>query len=94
MSNIQLDKWVHIFLFGMMAVALCWAIYKNNHTRKTNNAIYFIIAGVICLIYGIAMEFVQKNYIPNRSFDTGDIIADAVGSLIGTGFSYYRYIKK
>jgi VanZ family protein len=94
MADIQLDKWIHIFLFGVMAVALCWAIYKNNHKHSSSNLVYFIIAGIICLAYGIMMEFMQKNYIPNRSFDTGDIIADAVGSFIGTGFSYYRYIKK
>ncbi len=94
MGDIQLDKWIHIFLFRVMAVALCRAIYKNNQTRKTNNSIYFIIAGVVCLAYGIIMEFVQKNYVPNRSFDNGDIIADAVGSFIGTVFSWYRYIKK
>ena len=28
------------------------------------------------------MEFVQKNYIPNRSFDIWDVAADAAGSLV------------
>jgi len=94
MGNIQLDKWIHIFLFGIMALSLCWAIYKNNQKHQAKNTRYFIVAAVICLAYGIIMEFVQKNYIPNRSFDNGDIIADAVGSCLGTVFSYYRYIKK
>ena len=40
------------------------------------------------------MEYVQKYYVPNRSFDAGDIIADAVGSVLGTVYSIRKYIKK
>lgn len=94
MGDIQLDKWIHIFLFGIMALTLCWTVYKNNHRHTTKNTTWFIVAALICLAYGIIMEFVQKNYIPNRSFDNGDIIADAIGSFLGAGFGYYRYIKK
>jgi len=39
--------------------------------------------------YGIAMEFVQKYYIPLRSFDIADIIADGVGCLLGFYFTRY-----
>jgi hypothetical protein len=40
------------------------------------------------------MEFVQKHFVTNRSFDIGDIAADAIGSIIGLFFSLGRYIKK
>jgi hypothetical protein len=40
------------------------------------------------------MEFVQKYFINNRSFDEGDIIADAAGCTLGVLFSLKRYIKK
>jgi VanZ family protein len=33
--------------------------------------------------YGVLMEFVQHFFVSNRSFDLGDIGADAVGCLIG-----------
>jgi VanZ family protein len=49
------------------------------------------IAG-IALLYGIAMEYVQKNFIPNRSFDVGDIIADGIGSFLPVAW-LCRYIK-
>jgi VanZ family protein len=39
------------------------------------------------------MEFIQKYFIPNRSFDVGDIIADGIGCIIG-GIVAGRYIKK
>ena len=46
-----------------------------------------MITGVV---YGIAMEIVQKYFIPFRSFDIGDIIADAIGCVVG----YLISIKK
>jgi VanZ family protein len=56
--------------------------------------IIFLRVAVLCLIYGVGMEFVQKYFIPNRSFDIGDIIADAIGCLTGLVYSIRRYIKK
>lgn len=87
------DKWVHIGMFAIMAFFLCWGTYKNAVSPK-KLLLYFILSGVACLAYGIVMEFVQKNYIPNRSFDVGDIIADGAGSLLGVVFSAKVYIKK
>ena len=52
------------------------------------------MTGIICLCYGIMIEYIQRYFIPNRSFDVGDIIADGVGSLAGVIFSFKRYIKK
>jgi VanZ family protein len=54
----------------------------------------FVFIALLWLAYGIGMEFVQKYLVSNRSFDTGDIIADAVGCLGGLIYSMKRYIKK
>jgi VanZ family protein len=54
----------------------------------------FILISLVWLSYGIIMEFVQQRFIPNRSFDVGDIAADAIGCLLGYWFSSSRYIKK
>ncbi|MGZ5220061.1 MAG: VanZ family protein [Chitinophagaceae bacterium] len=86
------DKWVHLGLFGVMAVLLCWGVYKEKKSRKLKQD--FIRMGVICLIYGITMEFVQRFLIPNRSFDIGDIIADGAGAAGGVVYSVKAYIKK
>ena len=40
------------------------------------------------------MEFVQKYFIPNRSFDVMDMIADGIGSVIGVIVAAKVYIKK
>lgn len=46
----------------------------------------FLITAVVIILfstgYGTIMEFVQENYIANRSFDIADILADAAGSVL------------
>ncbi|MBL7721584.1 MAG: VanZ family protein [Chitinophagaceae bacterium] len=86
LSKIWFDKWVHIGLFTIMVVLWCWGFQKKLKEK-------YILVTAAVLAYGIAMEFVQQHFIVNRSFDIGDIVADAVGCLIGHWFSH-RYIKK
>ncbi len=73
-DKIWLDKWVHIFLFGSMVFLFA---YTFNFQKKIVLKIVFI-----AIVYGIIIEFIQKYFIPNRSFDEGDIIADIIGALL------------
>jgi hypothetical protein len=93
-DKIWLDKWIHIGMFGLLAALWCIVLHflKNSTPEKLKTV--FITTGIACLAYGIVMEFVQKFFIPYRSFDVGDIIADAVGSAAGVIYSIRRYIKK
>lgn len=93
LDKLWLDKWVHIALFGIMTVLFCWSLSKQAIVSKKIKG-HFILTGILCLIYGITMEFVQKCWIPNRSFDMGDIIADGAGAAAGVMYSFKRYIKK
>jgi len=80
-------------MFGILAFLWCWVfVQRKRHQTLHKNT--FIIVGVICLAYGVGMEFVQKYLVSNRSFDFGDIIADALGSALGTMYMTRRYIKK
>ena len=74
-------------MFSIMAYLFCRGVYEKKLS-------YFIICGLACLGYGIAMEFVQRDFISNRTFDVTDIIADGVGSLIGVLFSTRTLYKK
>ena len=38
---------------------------------------------IIACFYGIAMEYVQKYFIPGRDFDVYDMVADAIGAVGG-----------
>jgi VanZ family protein len=87
------DKWVHIGIFCILSFLFCWGLFKIGiftDSLKRN----FVQTGISCLLYGIVMELVQRYFIPNRSFDPGDVIADGVGSLAGVLYSFKAYIKK
>ena len=92
LDKIWFDKWVHISMFAIMVTLWCWAMLKI-YSDGTRLRTIFIWIGLLCLIYGVGMEFVQKYFIKNRSFDTGDIIADAAGCILGVFFSLKRYVK-
>jgi VanZ family protein len=83
-DKLLFDKWVHIFLFLILVLFWCRAYSKS---RLKN---IFITITIFSILYGIGMEIVQKYFIPFRSFDVGDIIADAVGCIVG----YFISIRK
>lgn len=93
LEKIWFDKWVHIGMFAIMVFLWCWALLRMTLAKvKLKNA--FILSAILCLVYGIGMEFVQKYFVVNRSFDNGDIIADGVGCLAGLYYSTSRFITK
>jgi VanZ family protein len=77
----HLDKLAHIVLFG--GFVLLWGLYSWQR-KKLRLDWLFLLAGitVLSIILGIVMEFVQVNFVPNRSFDVWDIWADVVGSVL------------
>jgi VanZ family protein len=89
-DKIWLDKWVHIFLFSVMVFLWCWLLSNTARTKKPSFTQIFFY----CCLYGIAMEFVQKYFIPNRSFDVNDMLADGIGSALGWLASVRLFIKK
>lgn len=90
-STIQLDKWIHIGLFGTLVFVWCGAFRERiNDPLKLKNS--FVATCFLAIGYGVLMEFVQDGLIPNRSFDEWDIASDAAGSLAGM-FLAMRYFK-
>lgn len=93
MGKLWLDKWIHVGLFAIMVFLWCWAMTRFEADPAKRKKRFLLIA-ILCLAYGIGMEFVQKYLVVNRSFDEGDILADAGGCIAGWVFSGRRYIKK
>ena len=75
-ADIQLDKWVHIGLFSVLIFLWC-----SSFQLGLPGTSWIII--IIAIFYGILVEFVQKTWIPNRSFDLYDVLADGIGSIVG-----------
>jgi hypothetical protein len=74
------DKIVHIILFGLNVLFWGWHFETNERT----NRLRFLFFGttLLTILLGITLEYVQLYFIPNRSFDVGDIVADGVGSVL------------
>lgn len=75
-DEIHLDKLVHIGLFAVLVFLWCSA-FNLGLTKK----IWVVI--MIVVIYGFLVEIIQKNWVPNRSFDLYDVAADTVGGVFG-----------
>jgi len=76
----HLDKLAHIVLFG--GFVLFWGLYVwQNRQRRSEWFFMLAVITVTSIVLGILMEYVQVNFIPNRSFDHWDIWADVAGSV-------------
>ena len=77
----NLDKLVHVILFGLNVLFWGWH-YQTSGKDAGSLRFIFIAATALMITLGIIMEYVQLYFIPNRSFDGYDIVADIVGSVI------------
>lgn len=85
LGKIWADKWVHIGIFTVLVFLWSFALEVAALTG-------FIMMLMISVLYGLLVEVVQHHFIPNRSFDYGDLVADFIGSITGILF-WCRYKK-
>jgi VanZ family protein len=86
------DKWLHIGVFGLLVFAFCWPFYRSVFNREMRKY-YFIKIALAASLWGLTIEFIQKFFIPGRSFDLLDWAADSVGALLSFVISFYIFIK-
>jgi hypothetical protein len=87
-----LDKVAHVLLFG--GIVFIWAFhlyFRRFEKLKWRNTI--VLLTCFSIVLGIVLEFLQLYYIPNRSFDGGDIIADSAGALAAGLFHLLIKVK-
>ena len=90
--GINFDKVVHIGVFGLLAVLFCLPFYRSSFTKKERLQ-YFIKIAIATSVWGLTTEFIQKFFIPSRSFDLLDWAADSIGALIAFWFCSRKFIK-
>lgn len=77
----NLDKIVHAILFGTNVLFWGWhfeIIYRESNRLKW----IFLGDMVIIILLGVILEYIQLYFVPNRSFDINDIVADCVGVFV------------
>lgn len=76
-----IDKIVHVILFGSLVYSFLFYFEQSkSKILKTVRAKALTI--LICVVYGIAMEFYQKYFVPSRGFEVTDMLADAAGAIL------------
>lgn len=93
MDKIFFDKWVHIGLFGMLAFLFMRTAGLSASPLKEKKILFFKIV-LAAILWGITTEFIQKFFIPGRSFDLADWAADTTGILSARFIAGYIYLNK
>jgi VanZ family protein len=86
LGDISFDKFVHIGLFA--ALVSLWGLpfiarSIRDETSQRNLSRILIYIVLVSIGYGIAIEFIQGAFIPNRSYSLADMVADALGCGVG-----------
>jgi VanZ family protein len=81
------DKLVHIFMYAIMAY-LALKVHWHN-----NKSISYGLAIILSILYGCLMEYAQLLFSEFRHFDYFDIIANIIGSMMGSLIYYFKRQK-
>lgn len=84
-DGLPIDKMIHILLFGSLALSI-FAYFQYSNILGIDTIRAKALALIFCILYGIGMEYYQKYFVPSRSFDVGDMLADAMGALLALPF--------
>lgn len=74
------DKLVHTGIFGLMSFLFSWPLLKSGLNKKQHQH-YFLKIAIAVSIWGFAAELIQKYWVPGRSYDIFDWIADTIGAI-------------
>jgi VanZ family protein len=89
----HLDKLVHIILFFILCLLFSFGVSVQAF-RNSRKIVLFWIVAISGILYGTAIEFVQKYWFAYRSFDYLDMAADAIGAVLALIVSYLTLLKK
>jgi hypothetical protein len=81
LDNLHIDKFVHIGLFSVLVFLWILPPRARSDKQKVNQMYLWITLAFFA--YGIGIEFIQLNFIPHRSFDVLDVVADGIGCAFG-----------
>ena len=92
LNDIYFDKWIHAGLFGVLVFLFIYPVYKKMILPLHVKKIWAIKIAIAAVIWGITTEFIQKFFIPDRSFDIYDLAADTTGILVAYNWCRIKYL--
>ena len=93
--TLGIDKIVHVVMYAGFAFACLWGYRKqfvSNGLAYKRRAI--LLAIVISIAYGGLTEIMQEYFVPKRTGDWFDFLADCIGTVIGATVFYLFFRRK
>jgi VanZ family protein len=79
------DKLFHLIAFGILGF-LAMGTLQAAHNGYQPKQLWWVALAM--MLYGISDEF-HQHFVPGRSVDAYDVLADAMGGLLGAWTMYY-----
>jgi VanZ family protein len=90
---VNIDKVAHMAIYGLLALTVFYAFGGSSLDRLHPSMISLLVI-LICTLYGLSDEF-HQSFIPNRSADVFDVLADCIGAIIACIIRIvYTYLRK
>ena len=88
----HLDKYVHFLLFmGLGGLWNTYLICKKNSPENLKKGLSLVF--LLAVAYGGLLEIVQYCFVPDRSFDVLDIVADAAGAAVAWTIFHFKILR-
>lgn len=68
----QVDKLAHVLMFFLTMMWFMYVIPKPHQ----------LLVGVSLILFGLVLEYIQMNFLPDRTFEWLDWIADGIGVVL------------
>ncbi len=81
------DKLAHLIIYGTLAAAIIFAFAPETRQKKRWPLVGMVI--LIATLYGVSDE-IHQSFIPGRSPDIIDVLADLAGAAVITLFWKFR----
>ena len=84
------DKAVHIFLFGILAYLIIYALISKPAVKKRQLKLILIISILASILYAGLSEYTQI-FVPGRDVNIFDFLAGVLGILIAQLYAYKKF---
>ena len=92
MIQINYDKLIHVGIFAVLAFLFMQPLTKSSLSKREQWH-YFIKIALATVVWGYTTEVIQKFFIPGRSYDLTDWLADSIGGIVAMIFCKLYFLK-
>lgn len=85
---VEPDKLIHALAYAGLGFLTLVGLYVYQRWKASRGN--QLLALLLCLLFGVSLEFIQGAFVPGRMFEFPDMIANTVG--LGLGWLIYSFI--